>query len=289
MEAPRAKTLSVWAEEFQASRIDVADGTTRNHKAHIARILPTLGDRDPHALTVSDVQTWVAGLIADEGESKPLKPASAACYVGTLRLLLDFCGADPNPARDRRVKLPRVETEEPTPPTDKELLAILDAAPARYRLPLVTMEQTALTVGETATLARGDVDVSESRFRLRRENVKRNLSARARTVQVPRWLMDAVAATCPLEDRTAERRVFPGFTTSALQAAMSRACKHAGIPHFSPHDLRHRRLTIWHHEGIPARVLAERAGHSKASVTLDTYSHVLDPGKVPDEELQALL
>ena len=86
------------------------------------------------------------------------------------------------------MKLRRVETEEPTPPTDKELLAILDAAPARYRLPLVTMEQTALTVGETATLARGDVDVSESRFRLRRENVKRNLSARARTVQVPRWL-----------------------------------------------------------------------------------------------------
>ena len=75
--------------------------------------------------------------------------------------------------------------------------------------------------------------------------------------------MDAVAATCPLEDRTAERRVFPGFTTSALQAAMSRACKHAGIPHFSPHDLRHRRLTIWHHEGIPARVLAERAGQAR--------------------------
>lgn len=65
--------------------------------------------------------------------------------------------------------------------------------------------------------------------------------------------------------------------------------QHAGIPNFSPHDLRHRRVTIWHHEGIPARVLAERAGHSKASMTLDTYSHVLDPGKVPDEELQALL
>ena len=36
-------------------------------------------------------------------------------------------------------------------------------------------------------------------------------------------------------------------------------------------------------------MLAERAGHSKASMTLDTYSHVLNPGKVPDERLQALL
>jgi integrase len=48
-------------------------------------------------------------------------------------------------------------------------------------------------------------------------------------------------------------------------------------------------VTIWHHEGIPARVLAERAGHSKASMTFDVYSHVLDPGEVPTERLRALL
>jgi integrase len=90
------------------------------------------------------------------------------------------------------------------------------------------MEQTALTVGETASLEWGDVDLAESRFRLRRRNVKRSLSARARTVQVPGWLMDAIAATCPLEDRTAERRVFLGCTTGAMQAAMGR--EHARRP-----------------------------------------------------------
>jgi integrase len=157
-------------------------------------------------------------LIADEGEGgvKPLQSASAACYVGTLRLLLDFCGLDPNPARDRRVKLPRIVKEEPDPPTGRQFLAILDAAPARYRLPLVTMEETALTVGETASLTWGDVDVSESAFRLRRENVKRGLSTRARAVQVPGWLMDEIAATCPLEDRIADRRVF-GCTEGACR------------------------------------------------------------------------
>jgi integrase len=289
VEAPRPKTLSEWAAEWRTSRIDVAGQTARNHQTHIARILPTLGGRDPHSLTWRDVQTWVGGLMANEGESKPLQPSSVRPYVGTLRQLLDFCGLDPNPARDRRVKLPRVVTEEPNPPTAKQFLAILDAAPARYRLPLVTMEQTALHVGELVSLAWGDVDLAESKFRLRRENVKRNLSARARTVQVPRWLMDAIAATCPLEDRTAERRVFSGFTIPALQGAMSRACKLAGIPSFSPVDLRHRRLTRWHHEGVPARVVSDRAGHSKTSMTLDVYTHVLDPGRVPDEELQALL
>jgi hypothetical protein len=61
VEAPRAKTLAVWADEWRRSRIDVADGTTRNYGAHLQRILPTLGDRDPHTFTVSDVKPGSRG------------------------------------------------------------------------------------------------------------------------------------------------------------------------------------------------------------------------------------
>jgi hypothetical protein len=34
-------------------------------------------------------------------------------------------------------------------------------------------------------------------------------------------------------------------------------------------------------------VLAERLGHTKASMSLDVYSHTVDPGEVLAEELQA--
>jgi hypothetical protein len=37
-------------------------------------------------------------------------------------------------------------------------------------------------------------------------------------------------------------------------------------------------LTLWHHQGVPARELAARAGHSRASMSLDVYSHVLVDG-----------
>jgi integrase len=70
---------------------------------------------------------------------------------------------------------------------------------------------------------------------------------------------------------------------------MAAACKNAGIPHFSTKDLRHRRRRYWHHGGLPARVLAERLGHSKPSMSLDVYPHTLDPGDVTAEELQARL
>ena len=46
------------------------------------------------------------------------------------------------------------------------------------------------------------------------------------------------------------------------------------------HDLRHRRITIWHQSGVPARELAERAGHERLSMSLDTYSHVVPPDEI---------
>ena len=53
---------------------------------------------------------------------------------------------------------------------------------------------------------------------------------------------------------------------------MARACKAAGIPHYSPHDLRHRYASVKVAEGVPITNLAAQLGHSRKSMTLDTYS-----------------
>ena len=39
----------------------------------------------------------------------------------------------------------------------------------------------------------------------------------------------------------------------------------------------------------PARELAERAGHARASMSLDVYSHVMPPDEVASERLFALI
>jgi integrase len=133
--------------------------------------------------------------------------------------------------------------------------------------PLVVLEQTGMEPGTLSKLTWGDVDVAESKFRLRRANVKGSTSARARMVQVPRWLMERIEGDCPLEDRATDRKVFVGLTPDAMKGSTQRACKSAGLPSFSPYDLRHRRLSLWHGQGVPAKELAERAGHSKASMS----------------------
>jgi integrase len=199
----KVRTLTDWGPLYVASRHDVQN--VRAMQGHLKRVTKWGGERNPDGLTVADCQEFLASLVAD------MKPDSIKRYWGTFRLLLDFAGVEPNPARDKRIKLPSVVINEPTPPTAKQVLAILDNIADKPKiLPLVVMEQIAIEPGVVASLEWGDVDVAENRFRLKRRNVKGNTSVRARSPQVPGWLMDVIEDTCPLEDRTAERRVFPG-------------------------------------------------------------------------------
>jgi integrase len=87
--------------------------------------------------------------------------------------------------------------------------------------------------------------------------------------------MEEIALTCPPDDRTAEQRVFQEFSPDVAKNVMARACKAAGIPHFHPHDLRHRYASLKLREGVPVTELAAQLGHSKKSLTLDVYSHVM--------------
>jgi integrase len=274
-------TFAGWAERFLASRIDVDANTTKNYRSGLNKIGETFGDRDPATITASEIAEWIADLATSR------KPGTLNQYLIAFRLLLDHAGVDPNPARDPRVKLPKRVREEPTPPPAEHVLAILDAIhDPRRRLLFVTIEQGALRLGEAVHLRWGDVDRAGLRLRLPRSATKRD---RARWIYLPEWLMEAIEDTCPHEDRTPDRLVFQGVTEASAYQTMLRACQTAGVPHYHPHDLRHRRISIWHQSGVPARELAERAGHARPSMSLDVYSHVMPADEIAAGSLLPLL
>jgi integrase len=115
------------------------------------------------------------------------------------------------------------------------------------------------------------VDQANSRFRIRAGKT----AAARRWVAVPEWVMEDVLETCTPDDRTPDRRVFPGATRQVLGMAMRRGCQAAGLALYSPHDLRHRYASVKVREGVPVTDLAAQLGHARKSMTLDTYSHVL--------------
>jgi integrase len=274
---------SARSRSLSAAEIHLGEGTGRNIASHRARLDDIFGDRDPATLTVAQ-QIEAVGKLAQD-----LAASTLTHYWATHRQILDFTGVRPNPARDPSVKLPKVRTEEVSPPSAGHFLAMLGwITDTDIIRAVVTMEQTGMAIGETLALEWGDVDIAGCEFRLRRAAVKGGIRSRARRVQVPEWLMSLIVDSCPLEDRTATRRVFQ-VTARRIRAAMEAACNTAGIPVYTPHDLRHRRLSLWHGQGVPARELAARAGHSRASMTLDVYSHVMPLDEASMESLEAVL
>ncbi len=66
--------------------------------------------------------------------------------------------------------------------------------------------------------------------------------------------------------------------STRLRTAIARACKASGVPAFSPHDLRHRRISLLHRQGRSWAEIARFVGQRKLSITADTYSHVMSDG-----------
>jgi integrase len=123
-----------------------------------------------------------------------------------------------------------------------------------------------MRVGELAQLEWRDVDVAECRFRIRHgKTARRGAGSACRLGSWSRFRRPAHLTT-----RAQERQVFQGFSSDVAKNVMARACKAAGIPHFHPHDLRHRYASVKLREGVPVTDLAAQLGHLKKSMTLDT-------------------
>lgn len=79
----------------------------------------------------------------------------------------------------------------------------------------------------------------------------------------------------PREDRNPDARLFAGSGADALRTAIAKACRAAGVPLWSPHDLRHRRISLLHLRGMPWARIGEFVGQRDLTVTANTYTHVL--------------
>jgi integrase len=265
---PAAPTLREAATRWQTSRVDVADSTRLQHRSAVRMIVALLGERRVDAITSADVADAVAVLI-EKGKARETVRKSLL----VLAMILDHEGVMPNPARDKvKVRLPRQERPEIVPPTAAHVLAVHALLPPSYRLPLIVLDATGMRLGEFERLTWGDVDEPRQRWRVSQAVSK---TGRARWVSVPAPVFQAVCALVPREDRLPERRVFQGFGGDRFRTAVTRACTAAGIPTFSPHDLRHRRISLLHLAGIPWARIGEHVGQRNLAVTANTYTHVL--------------
>ena len=93
-------------------------------------------------------------------------------------------------------------------------------------------------------------------MRLRAATTK---TRRALWVELHPVLADALEqALGPRDDRELDGRLFAGSGADALRTSIAKACRAAGVPLFSPHDLRHRRISLLHSAASPGPASASK-------------------------------
>jgi integrase len=274
-EPERAPTVREVAARWVESRKDVREATTLQHRTSLNHVNRLLGDRPCDAIGREDVQRMIDTLASEDRARESIRKARTA-----LSMVLDFASVAPNPARDDRVKLPLAEPDEVEPPHADHVEAVGWLLAPDYLLALLVLDATGARVGELAAATIGDLDENRRGWLLRAKVAK---TRRARTVELPDDLFRAVVDRLPArEDRDPLAPLFPIGTTDRLRMAIGRACRDAAVPVFSPHDLRHRRISLWNdHDdngnrpGLSWPEIGKRVGQRNIATTADTYSHVI--------------
>jgi integrase len=271
VEPAKAPTVRQACDTWRASRVDVTEATQVLHRVALARVIAVLGDTRVDEMGETDVVRLVTEL-SEAGKKRETIRKS----VKYLAAVLDDHGLDPNPARSRRVRLPHEEASDIEPPLAAHVEAVYGLLARPYRLPLLWLDWSGARVASIDNLTVGDYDERARRVRLRASTTK---TRAALWVELHPALADALeAALAPREDRDSAAPLFPDATADRLRTAIARACKLAGVSVFSPHDLRHRRISLLHAQGRSWAEIARFVGQKKLSITADTYTHVLSDG-----------
>ncbi len=280
------ETFGSYAERWLATRIWRPSTLDQQRGRLEVHVLPFLGDKPLASLRTSDLQAWA------KGRSEAVGPSTLKVIVQLVRSVLGGAVTDrviaASPATG--LKLAKTPARRVEPLEVGQVLALVDAMPARFRAAAVVAAGAGLRQGEVFGLCVDRVDFLRRHVRVDQQLVTvanrpvalgpPKTAASVRTVPVP----DAV-----LMELTAHLRAFPVdadgllFSTSTgLPVGRANASKIwrsaaavAGLPDWASwHDLRHFYASVLIRAGESVKVVQARLGHASAAVTLDVYSHL---------------
>jgi hypothetical protein len=137
-------------------------------------------------------------------------------------VVVDYYGVDPNPAKDKRVRLPRERKAHVPPPHAEHVERVAETVAREYVLPLLVIDECGPRVRELETAVVGYLDELHRAIRVR-WTVEKN--DRYRHLELPDDLFEALVATLPpREDRDLDAPLFPNLTDARLRMAITRAC-----------------------------------------------------------------
>lgn len=294
--APADETLEVAAEKWLiAAKADIVrtrsgeafkPSSLRGYEATLKlRILPELGKRRLSAITRNQIQDLV-----DAWTATGLAPSTVRNAVLPLRVIInraiDRDELAHNPTE--RLDLPRDRARRDRVAPPREIQALLEVLPPRYRTLWTTAVFSGLRRGELQALQWENVDLEAGIIRVEANwdrvvgLIEPKTDAGRRKVPVPRALACELRSYKVQQGNWGEGFVFsvagdrPFDPTNAKRAAM-RLWSRAGLKPLGFHEARHTYASLMIAAGVNAKALSTFMGHSSITVTLDRCGHLL-PG-----------
>ena len=294
---PLGEWLDRWLEEYAAP--SVRPSTLEGYRGYVERnIKPRLGNKPVGKITVEDIRQLYREL-QEHGrqEEHPqygykLAGSTIRRIHGVLHEVLDAAAQENLIARNPTdgITLPRKKAAPKQVLNNAQLERFMTAIQEDkvWHDFFYTELTTGLRRGEICGLRWEDFDEAEGTLK-----VNRSVSTRkAGSLEVGETKTNKGRRTISLPDSTAQRLrerkktaisdwifpnplhpeepVNPGYAYNRMKTVL----KNTGLPSIRFHDLRHTFATHALAGGVDAKTLSGILGHTNASFTLDTYTHV---------------
>jgi len=251
------------------------------------------GEQPISDVTPLDLQRLYAGLSAAGKAARTVRYVHA---TGNRMFedAVDWGMLPRNPSK--RAKPPKLARQEMEVPTPEEAASLLKAAEGHRLFALWSwLALTGTRKGEALALRWGDIDLDAGVASIRRSRSARTVGPTktvqsVRTISLAPHLVGVLRQHHHLQklERLAAGEqwhehglVFASSRGTPLSGRnvnrdFKAALRRAGLSEeYHPHTLRHAMATHWLANGVPAKVVSERLGHTSVAFTLQVYGHVL--------------
>ena len=292
-------TLAEWPDRWlELIALTVRPSTLDRYRSDMEHhVKPYLGHKKLTQITAADLRELYHTLqehgriIPRPGQSPGLSPATVHGIYTTLHQALQAAAEQGSIPDDpaKQVESPKILRKAMNILTEEQLEAFLAAADQDpiWRDFFYTELTTGLRLGEICGLLWGDFnelkgDLSVTRT-LHKEKGGRLVAGDTKTYAGTRKILLPPSTAERLADRkkrSYSQWIFPNplrpeapMNPSTAYHQLKKILTEAGLPEIRFHDLRHTFATHALVSGVDAKTLSGILGHTKASFTLDTYTH----------------
>jgi integrase len=266
-----------WVSHLLTSRRR-ATATIHSYASTISAYAAHLGERDPFAVSIEDMEAWIARPSAKTGALRA--PATVKREADTLRAFYRWCQerglCNLNPASG--LHGPTVHNDEPSPIPESDWRKMWDDSSGMLRLAyglgffgglrrheILGLRGMNIGNGELVHLPRKGGDSDTVEFLVVWDWFKAETPQLTGNVDFPKVLASHREAGTALV--FADWAASDGIDPNALNKRMTGQCKRLGLPPYTPHQLRHSCATYLLRSGWRLELVAHYLNHSSVDVT----------------------